>query len=345
MKRYILTIIVAIAIIGLYYFIDIRLFSLDLTREVKEALFIVSNKPAMDRTTVVYSVGKLGPEELETKIDSLLTTQARKIGINLCHYERPPVQLMKKYKGNSKIIFANCSDSGSGTLSQIIEDRNTVTHFKTDKPDYFELQLVNFYGRGNNEERINYGPSLRYPFSVGELTDSYHWLDAEFLAGKTILLGYMGDYLTDSIHYYQNCRITPMNRYYGESNIPPDMYDIEISANILRTINANDFITEINPFVRVFIILAFSVFNVLLLTFVKTKWTIANLLIATVLFVLLTGIGPFLILYLFDKGYFLEIDELPLILLITTVFTVLLNISKKRSSPQQNMKATEKPLS
>jgi len=82
--------------------------------------------------------------------------------------------------------------------------------------------------------------------------------------------------------------------------------------------------------VRVLIILAFSLLNVTALTFIKTKWTIVNLMIATVLFILLNIAGSLLLVYMFDKGYYLEMDELPLILMITTAFTVILNISEKK---------------
>lgn len=105
----------------------------------------------------------------------------------------------------------------------------------------------------------------------------------------------------------------------------------------MRTINDNDFIDEVNQVVRVFIILAFSLLNVTILSFAKTRWTIVNLIIATLLFIILTGTGSFLIVLMFDKGYYLEVDELPLILLITTVFTVIMNISEKRASPQQKL--------
>jgi hypothetical protein len=47
----------------------------------------------------------------------------------------------------------------------------------------------------------------------------------------------MGDFLTDSVYYYQNCRITPLNSYYGEGGILPDRYNIEISANILSSLS------------------------------------------------------------------------------------------------------------
>lgn len=302
MRRYIVTVIFAIIVIALYRLININLLNFDLTRSTKNALFEIRNVPPIDRTVVIFSVGKLSPNELGTKIDSLLIAEPKQVGINLCHFDKTPFDLIKKYENDDRVVFANCDKLKSGSISQVISGFNTVTHFMTDRTDYFELKLTNFKGRGNHNERINYGPRLRYPIDKGELTDSYYWFDPDHLHNKTILLGYMGDYLTDSIYNHQNCRVTPLNEYFGESNILPDMYDIEISANIMRTINDNDFIDELDQVVRVLILLAFSLLNVTALTFIKTKWTIVNLMIATVLFILLTGFGSFLLVYMFDKG-------------------------------------------
>lgn len=329
MKRYILSITFAIVIVGLYHFIDINLFSLDLTKRMREALFIVRNEPELDDALMLLNIGALEPDELAVKIDSLLITGVSKIGINLCHYDKLPKHLFGRYKGNNRIIFTNCTGSGAGALSQIVGEGNAVTHFKTDRSDYFELQLTGFTGRGNNWERINYGPRLDYRLK-GELNDSYNWFDQDHLKDKIILIGYIGDYVTDSIYYYKNCRVTPLNPYYGANNILPDMYDIEITSNIIRTIRHNDFITEVNQIMRVLIMLAICMINVIVLTYAKTKWIIVDLVIAAVLFVLLTGAASFLLVYLFDKRVFLSLDELPLILLVTTIFTVALNISQKR---------------
>lgn len=332
MKRYILPVIFTIAVIALYHFVNINFFTVDLARRVKNALFMIRNVPTVDESVVLYNVGKLGPEELAQKIDSLLTAEPKKIGVNVCHWLRVPLApLIQRYKSDSRVVFTSCSDSSPNEHSAIIDDENTVTHFKTDKPDYFELTLTGFTGRGNSTERINYGPRRDYPVHKGELTDSYFWYDPDHLKGKIILIGYMGDYITEEMMYFQRCRITPLNPDYGYSNITPDMYDIEISANILRTIHDNDFINEINPFVRILIILAFSLVNVVALTFIRTRWTAVNLLIAVVFFILLNGLGPMLMVLLFDKGYFLEMDELFLVLVITTVFTVFMNTSQKKA--------------
>ncbi|MBT1696603.1 hypothetical protein KK083_06950 [Fulvivirgaceae bacterium PWU4] len=329
MKRYIFSIFFAIVIVGLYHFVNINLFSLDLTKRTREALFVVRNEPDIDDALLLLNIGRLEPDELAAKIDSLLITGVPRIGVNLCHFDKVPKGLIARYRENDRVIFANCDSSQPGALSQIVGDGNAVTHFKTDRSDYFELQLTGFTGRGNDWERINYGVRLDYRLK-GELNNSYYWFDPDYLENKTVLLGYMGEYVTDEIYYFKNCRITPLNPYYGaEEDVLPDMYDIEITANIIRTIHHNDFINEVNQVVRVLIVLAICMINVIVLTYAKTRWIVVNLVIATVLFVLLTGAASFLLVYMFDKRYFLSLDELPLILLVTTFFTVALNISQK----------------
>jgi hypothetical protein len=57
-----------------------------------------------------------------------------------------------------------------------------------------------------------------------------------------------------------------------------------------------------------------------------------NLVIAALLFVLLVGAVGFLMLYVFERGYFLELDELPAVLVVVTVFTVVININDRRAS-------------
>lgn len=129
MRRYILTVIFAIIVIGLYHFINITIFNLDLTRQTKNALFVLRPIPQINPTVVVLSVGKLQPDELQEKIDSLLIAEPRKIGVNLCHFPRIPRDLINKYKSDDRVIFANCEDLKSGSVSLIINDESAVTHF------------------------------------------------------------------------------------------------------------------------------------------------------------------------------------------------------------------------
>lgn len=334
MKQYVFTILFAIIVIALYHFVNVRVFILDLSRITRESLFVLRNEPDIDESVLLFNVGKLNEVDVEGKINYLLLGDPRKIGINLCHWSTRPDYLIDKYKSDDRIVFVNCEHAEAGSLSQIIEEQNTVTHFKTDRPDYFELQLTGFKGRGNETERINYGPKVIGLGNKIELTDLYYWFNAEYIKDKTLLLGYMGDYLTDSIYYYQSCRVTPLNPDYGQYNITPDMYDIDISANIIRTINHEDFINEVNQVTRVLLILVISLLNVTILMFVKTRWISINLLIAIFLLFLFNVAASLLLVLAFDKGYYLQMDELPLVLLITTIFTVILNITEKRIKQQ-----------
>ncbi len=124
-----------------------------------------------------------------------------------------------------------------------------------------------------------------------------------------------------------------MNPYYGDQELVPDMFDTEISAVLMSQFNSG-FIDEIEQLPRVLLILLFCLLNVGALTLVKTKRNVLNIIIAATLFILLSMVSSFLVLFVFTKGYYLAIDELPLVLLITTIFTVAMNIFEKRESMQ-----------
>ena len=154
-----------------------------------------------------------------------------------------------------------------------------------------------------------------------------------------VLIGYMGDYLTDTLYNYQSARITPLNPYYGQLiDVVPDMYDIEISENIIRTMKMNLYFTEIDGLVRILIILGLTLINVLVLTITRTKWILINALLVGLWFVLITGLCTFLMLVSFDNGYFIELDELPITLIITGSFTFLMNLFPKPAEPSGHQK-------
>lgn len=328
MNRYLLTFLFTIAVISLYCFVDIRFFNLDLNRIVKNSLFEFKNKYA-DNSVVIYNVGELDADELMIRIDSMLLANPRIIGVNLCHLVKISSDLIASYKNNQRVIFADCLN-GSGSLSQIIYEDNIVTHFKTDRTDYFESQLTSFSGRGNENERINYG----IEFYISELRLDT-WYFPSVIEGSTILLGYMGEsYFPGMISDYTTCRITPLNKYYGEDNILPDMYDVQISATIISMINKNDFVLEFPQWQRILFLLGICLLNVIALMFIKTRWVFINLIVATVLFMLLTGAGSYLVVHLFVQGYYLVLDELPYMLLVTTVFTVGLAVFEKQENKE-----------
>ncbi|MBI3220158.1 MAG: hypothetical protein HYZ44_11655 [Bacteroidetes bacterium] len=330
--KYVVTIGFTIGIVLVYQFVDVSFFSLDWQRTVRISLFNrLRVEPRPDHSIIVFNAGTMHELDLQNKIDSLLLTEPRKIGVNLCHWDKIPVGLLNRYRSDDRVVFASCRDTGVNSLAFQVDENNEVTHFKTDQPDYFELKLADFYTRGNDQERIYYGPKLHYPISIGELNDSYHWFNPEGLYDKTILIGYLGDYVTDSIYYYTNCRVTPLNEDFGKEEDLPDMYDIEISAHIIRAINQGEFINEVHPLIRGLTLLGFCILQVVLLTFIKTRKTLINLCIAAILFMLFTFLSSALIVFVFAYDYYLNLDELSLVLLVVTVFTVGLNLFQPHS--------------
>ncbi|MBL0740758.1 hypothetical protein [Chryseolinea lacunae] len=335
MKRYVLPLLFALVIVVAYHFIRINLFRLDLCKNTRENIFYFRILPEVDPDIILLNTGKLESAEIKIGIDSLLKFNPRVIGVNLCHLSSEDQEISRHYSDNKKVVFVHCeADPHGGNLSEIIEDQNVVTHFNSDRTDYFEFQLTGFKGRGNKKEIINYrGASTHY--IAGELSDLFP-INAENISEKMILLGYMGDYLTDSVQYFKSCRITPLNRYYGESNILPDMYDTVITANIISSINHHEFINEIGEIARIGLLLTCTLINVLAITYIKTKWPAVNVVIAAIIFIAMMGAGSFLIVYFFTKGYYLNLDELPMLLLVATIFTVVLNIREKQIKPTEH---------
>jgi CHASE2 domain-containing sensor protein len=201
-----------------------------------------------------------------------------------------------------------------------------LTHFKSDRRDYFEFKIDLFENRGNETERI-YFTDPHKSFGRWELSNIA--FIPEYFQEKTVLVGYLGDYLIDSTYYYPNMRKTPMNPYHGDE-LYPDMFDTELSAIIINQFREKVYLNEVGQFPRVFLIFLFSLVNVVLLTFIKTKSKVFNILIAAILFLLLCVASSALVVFSFTKDYYLALDELPLIFLIVTIFTVGLNLFEKK---------------
>ncbi|HEV8515460.1 MAG TPA: hypothetical protein VGQ59_19385 [Cyclobacteriaceae bacterium] len=117
-KRYLLPLVLASAIIVLYQIIDIRLFNLDVNERVREALFRVFTHPRVNESIILLNIGKLDQQGLESKIDSLLQCYPRKIGINLCHYQSSTENFVKHFQDRKSVIIANCDKGESLSLSR-----------------------------------------------------------------------------------------------------------------------------------------------------------------------------------------------------------------------------------
>ena len=332
MRRYIITILFSGMIILLYTQSNILFFSFDLPGRTNNILFTLFKADhSVDKNVTVCNIGTLESENLKRIIDTILSYQPRMVGINTCELDERYNDTFKEYSNNKKVLIGGCEPHSKVRLGRVIYDRNTVTHFTSNDPNIFEIQLTNSWQtlqeRNNEKERIDFRNPFNHYFQV-ELGD-FSSYSQEIFEDRIILIGYIGDHMTEEMTYFRSSRITPMNEYF-EKQIP-DMYDTQISANIISTINEGAFINEVHSVLRIAIILAFGLANVLLMTYIRTKWVAVNLFIYLVMFLILMGLGPMLIVLLFAENYYIELNELPVLLTIITIFTIASNSKQARN--------------
>jgi hypothetical protein len=334
MKRYLITIAFSLIIILLYQVIEINFFSFGLNTKISNRLFTVfSDNPAVDESILICNIGTLNVEQIKTKVDSLLRFKPKIIGINGCHLNESDKKAIGILFKNRDVVINSCQAKADNSSGILVSEDNSVTHFNSVNLSGFEIVLANgqdiLRNRGNKSERIYFQSPFKhyYQFELKDV-DSSH---PENFQDKIVLIGYLGSYVTEEIYDYQNCRITPMNEDFGEANIPPDMYDIQISANIISTINESRFINEINPIVRVGLMILFCLLNVGLISLAQTRWLSLNLMLSLFVFIGLIFLSSYLIVYFFAQYYFLELKELTTLLIISTLFAVYSNIKDRKS--------------
>jgi hypothetical protein len=319
MKVYLQGLLFSILVAFAYYFIDLRFFSLNILKSVRVSLFnTFQSENLVDQNIILYNTGTMPDTAIVAKVRFLLTTNPKAIGINTCDLQDYEIY-SDAFGNNPQVMIANCP-GGSGTqLGSILEDGNTVTHFKTDAST-FEIKLANRNSqraRANEIERINFQSTGFYKSELKEP------LLLENNSENIFIVGYMGDYISpDEMYYFDGARITPLNPDFGkDENVSPDTYDIEIAAHIISTIQNDRFIDEVPLWARVLIIFGFCLANVVVIMMVKTRWIIMNVAIYTFTFFLLIMIASLAIVYLFSGNVYLNLDGLEILLLITSVFT------------------------
>ncbi|SKC43898.1 CHASE2 domain-containing protein [Ohtaekwangia koreensis] len=330
MKRLIISTAFTLTIIILYQFIDINLFAIDLPRRVSAELFkSLRTDPGVETEIVLLDIEYIDLDTVKTYIELLESFEPKSIGVNLCNIEDTS-EILNKYLSESKnIITCDCDKNSNKRTSGILTPKNEITHFKTDKNSYFELQLSdNLNGlkeRGNNKERINFRGTDRYfRAPLSEIEN----IVPEVLKDKTILIGFLRDSL-----------VTPMNYWYGRpgDNIG-DMSDAQISANIISTINRNEFINEVNPLFRVLIILAAGLLCTVLIRLVRTKYNVVNFLLGLVILIVLNGLSSYIIVFAFSENYYLELNEVTVVLIISAIVSIYWNTkSRQGTSLQQSL--------
>jgi hypothetical protein len=327
MKRFIISAVFTIVIIVLYQVMDINLFTIDLPRRVSSELFkSLRTDPEMETEIILLDIEYVHLDTVKTYIELLESHEPKSIGVNLCNIVDRS-ELLDEYLNQSKsIVTCDCDVNSDKGTSAILTPENEVTHFKTDKGSYFEFKLSGksreLNERGNNQERINFRRvDMYYRFPLSEIGD----FPPETFKDKTVLIGFLRDSL-----------VTPMNRWYGRpGEIPGDMSDAQISANIISTINGKEFINETSLLFRILIILTVSLVCVGLIRLVRTKNNVINILLALVIFIVLNGISSFIIVFAFSRNYYLELNEMTVVLIISAIVSVYWNAKDRQSLRSQ----------
>lgn len=330
MKRLTISTIFTLTIIVLYQFIDINLFTIDFPRRVSSELFkSLRDDPGVETEIVLLDIEYVHLDTVKTFIELLESLEPKSIGVNLCNIEDKSELLDNYLSQNKNIITCDCSTSTNKGTSRITTPKNEVTHFRTDKDSYFELQLSNksngLKERGNDKERINFrGVDRYYRFPLSEIEN----VSPEIIKDKTILIGFLRDSL-----------VTPMNYWYGRpGEIQGDMSDAQISANIISTLDNGEFINEVKLLYRILIILTVSLICTGLIRLLRTKYNLINFILGLVILIILNGLSSYIIVYAFSKNYYLELNEMTVVTIISAIVSVYWNTKDGQdTSPQQRL--------
>jgi hypothetical protein len=193
-----------------YRFSPYPILNLDHAKIATRFLFLeLTTNSGLNEEIILVNTGKLNDDEISRLIDTLLHFEPRIIGVNTCDLANPDRFFVPESTGSQKIILSTCSPSEKAALSRIVTDQNAVTHFRTN-PDSFEMLLSEesqrVEERGNEFERINYREIIHHFYQI-DLKDAMD-VHTPLYKDKIVLVGYMGDYITEDVHYFRNCRIT-----------------------------------------------------------------------------------------------------------------------------------------
>jgi hypothetical protein len=319
----------------LYQRLPFRYFSIDFFAQLNASLF---NKIKMvdqvDQRFVILNAGTKSSEEIKDYIKFLLINHPKRIGVNLCHFDKAYTKsLLYEYQSNELVVFSDCSQDNLG-LARIINPDNSVTHFRNDDPNSFERKILSDPSIPlTKKERINYSPGIR--FNEAEL-DSTKFLNS-IISNSIVLIGYLGDYIVESdfnypheLKYYTNDRITPVNINYAYEDASPDMYDTEISAQIISSLMDQNWIRDVPKSFSVIILLFFMMLQSLVMYLMQNKRILISIAITILSYFLIKLAGSYLIVLLFTKGYYLELDELMMLLLFVTIINLGFNLFRNK---------------
>ncbi len=123
--------------------------------------------------------------------------------------------------------------------------------------------------RQNGTETINYhklNSFVRVDFP--QVLDTA--ISIDFMRGKIVLFGYLGEHLNDG-NSYEDRYFTPVNKRYAGKSFP-DMFGVEIHANVLSMILHRDYVTSMSPGVNIVLSWLFCWMVLMMFTFIDTKF-------------------------------------------------------------------------
>lgn len=89
-------------------------------------------------------------------------------------------------------------------------------------------------------------------------------------------------------------------------------------------INSGNFINEINIIFRILIMALFCLITAAVVAWMQTRWLLLNVVLYMMVIIVLNGSAGALIVFLHDENYYLALNELTVLLLISAVLAVIL---------------------
>jgi CHASE2 domain-containing sensor protein len=183
------------------------------------------------------------------------------------------ISSISRFNNNAYSGYANLP-SKDGSNYTTIRMFKPATKFKDSTVYAFTASIVKLFDnssyntlikRAGDFETINYrGNADKFYYVDGTNPDNLNNLD--FIKGKIVLFGFLGDYPVNRI--FEDIFYTPLNDNYAGKTYP-DMYGVVIHANIISMILRKDYINSLPGWIELLLAMIICYFNIVLLKFIK----------------------------------------------------------------------------
>jgi CHASE2 domain-containing sensor protein len=239
-----------------------------------------SKRTDIDTNIVLINVGENNRAAIAEQLEVIQSFKPKVIGLDVTFIEQkdPTIDSLLKHALHGKIpvmmtenivyneqdndaqfsiesshpYFAKQNDEGYGNF--LAEEGNTVRYYtpqleKNGKQiPSLSVRITEIFDneatrklivRNRKSEIINYRTNN---FPKWDVDDVFGSADLNFIRGKIVLMGYMGSNLHQKA--FDDNKLTPLNKSYGGHALP-DMYGVEIHANIISMILSGSYIQEV----------------------------------------------------------------------------------------------------